>query len=90
MCLLSDPACTACGIKEESALHFICVCLTLVNLRTLIFGIPILSVSEYEWMSAGSSVKVVDLRLVLNETSIMARMQMFLTTSSIHNPSIQL
>jgi hypothetical protein len=44
----------ACGIEEESALHFICVCPTLANLRTQIFGKLILSVSEYEGMSAGS------------------------------------
>jgi hypothetical protein len=57
MGLLSDPTCAACGILEESALHFICVCPTLANLRTKIFGKPILSVSEYEGMSASSFVK---------------------------------
>jgi hypothetical protein len=60
MGLLSDPTCAACGIEEESALHFICVCPTLTNLRTQIFGKPILSVSrvsEYEGMSAGSFVQ---------------------------------
>jgi hypothetical protein len=55
--LLSDPPCAACGIEEESGLHFIRVCPTLANLRTLIFGKPILSVSEYEGMSDGSFVQ---------------------------------
>jgi hypothetical protein len=54
MGLLSDPTCTSCGIEEESALHFICVCPTLASLRTQIFGKPILIVSESEEMSAGS------------------------------------
>jgi hypothetical protein len=45
MGLLSDPTCAACGIDEESALHFICVCPTLANIRTQIFGKPILSVT---------------------------------------------
>jgi hypothetical protein len=44
MSLLSDPACAACGIEEELALHFICVCPSLANLRTKVFGKPILSV----------------------------------------------
>jgi hypothetical protein len=57
MGLLSYPACAACGIEEESALHFICVCPTLAILRTQIFGKPIRSVSEYEGMSAGSFVQ---------------------------------
>jgi hypothetical protein len=57
MDLVSDPICAACGIEEESALHFICVCPTLANLRTQIFGKPILSVSEYEEKSAGSFVQ---------------------------------
>jgi hypothetical protein len=52
-----------------------CVCLA--NLRTQIFGKPILRVREYEGMSAGCFVqfaekRAVDLRLVLNETSIMS------------------
>jgi hypothetical protein len=55
--LVSDPIFAACGIEEESELHFICVCLTQANLRTQIFGKPILSVSEYEEMSAGSFVQ---------------------------------
>jgi hypothetical protein len=45
-------------IKEEeqkSALHFICLCPILTTLRTQIFGKPILSVSEYEGMSASKS-----------------------------------
>jgi hypothetical protein len=46
MGLLSDPTCAACGIQEESALHFICVCPTQANLRTQIFGKPILSVGD--------------------------------------------
>jgi hypothetical protein len=58
MGLLSDLTCAACGIQEEAALHFICVCPTLANLRTQIFGEPILSVSEYEEMSAGSFVQI--------------------------------
>jgi hypothetical protein len=57
MGLLSDPPCAACGNEEESALHFICVCPTLANLRTQIFGNPILSVREYEEMLAGSFVQ---------------------------------
>jgi hypothetical protein len=57
MGLLSDPTCAACGIEEESALHFICVCPTLANLRTQIFGKPILSVIEHERLSAGSFVQ---------------------------------
>jgi hypothetical protein len=57
MGLLSDPSCAACGIVEESALDFICVCPTLANLRTQIIGKPILSVSEYEGMSAVSFVQ---------------------------------
>jgi hypothetical protein len=59
MGLLSDPTCAACGIEEESALHFICGSPTLANLRTPIFGKPILSVSEYEdeEMPAGSFVQ---------------------------------
>jgi hypothetical protein len=70
---LSDPTCAACGIEEESALHFICVCPTLANLKTQIFVKPILSVSEYEGMSAGSFVQFAEkngrfMRLVFNET----------------------
>jgi hypothetical protein len=57
MGLLSDRTCNACGIEKELALHFICVCPTLANLRTQIFGKPLLSVSEYERMSAGSFVQ---------------------------------
>jgi hypothetical protein len=57
MGLLSDPTCAACGIEEESALHFICVCSTLANLKAQVFGKPILSVSKYEGMSAGSFVQ---------------------------------
>jgi hypothetical protein len=57
MGVLSHPTCGACGIEEESALHFICVCSTLANLKTQIFGKPILSVSEYEGMSLGSFVQ---------------------------------
>jgi hypothetical protein len=38
MGLFTYPTCAACGIEEESALHFICVCPTLANLRTQIFG----------------------------------------------------
>jgi hypothetical protein len=53
MVLLSDPICAAYGIEEESALHFICVC----NLRTQVFVKPILSVSKYEGMLAGSFVQ---------------------------------
>jgi hypothetical protein len=60
MDLLSDPTFAACGIEEESALHFICVCPTLANLRTQIFGKPILSISEYEEMSAGSFVQFLE------------------------------
>jgi hypothetical protein len=56
--LLSDPTCAACGIEEESALHFICVFPTLAYLRTQIFCKPILSVSEYEGMSAGSFLRL--------------------------------
>jgi hypothetical protein len=70
---LSDPTCAACYIEEESALHFICVCPTLANLKTQILGKPILSVSEYEGMSAGSFVQFAEkngriMRLVFNET----------------------
>jgi hypothetical protein len=66
MGLLLDPTCAASGIEEdliwfeffyieeELALHFICICLILENLRTQIFGKPILSVGEYDEMSAGS------------------------------------
>jgi hypothetical protein len=57
MVLLSDPTCAACGIEEEPALHFICVSSTLENLRTQIFGKPILSVIEYESISSGSFVQ---------------------------------
>jgi hypothetical protein len=57
MGLLSDPTCATCGIVEESALNFICVCPTLPNLRTQIFGKLILSASEYEKMSASSFVQ---------------------------------
>jgi hypothetical protein len=57
MGLLSDPTCAAFDIEEESALHFICVCPTLANQRTQIFGKPILIVSECEEMSAGSFVQ---------------------------------
>jgi hypothetical protein len=57
MGLLSDPSCAACGIEEESALHFICVCSTLTNLRTQIFVKTKLNVSKYEGMSPGSYVQ---------------------------------
>jgi hypothetical protein len=57
MGLLSDSTCAACGIEEESAIHLICVCPTLANRRTQIFGKPILSVSKYEEMSAGFFVQ---------------------------------
>jgi hypothetical protein len=71
MGLLTDPTCAACGIEEESALHFICVCPTLANLRTQIFGKPILSVNEYEEMLAtllcNWQKRAVDLRLIFNE-----------------------
>jgi hypothetical protein len=61
MGLFSDPTCAAYGIEEESALHFICVYPTLTNLRAQILGKPILSVSEYEGMSAGSFVQFAEL-----------------------------
>jgi hypothetical protein len=57
MGLLSDPTNAACGIKEESALHFICVCLTLAKPRTQIFGKPILNPSEFEEISVGFFVQ---------------------------------
>jgi hypothetical protein len=60
--LLSDPTFAGRGIEEEPALHFICVCLTLANLRTQIFSKPILSVIEYEGMSAGSFVQFAEKR----------------------------
>jgi hypothetical protein len=56
MGLFSDSTCAACSIEEESPLPFICVCPTLANLRTQIFGKPILSVSKYEGVSTGSFV----------------------------------
>jgi hypothetical protein len=55
--LLSDLTCAACGTEEKSALHLICMCPTLANLRTQIFGKPILSPTEYEGMSVGSFVQ---------------------------------
>jgi hypothetical protein len=57
MGLLSDPTCATCGIEDESALDFICVCPALANLRNQVFGKPILSISEYEGMSAGFFVQ---------------------------------
>jgi hypothetical protein len=57
MGLLSDPTYAACGIEEKSTLHFMYVYPTLANLRTQIFGKPILSASEYQEISAGSFVK---------------------------------
>jgi hypothetical protein len=102
MGLLSDPICAACGIVEESAPHFICKCPTLANLRTLIFGKPILSVSEYEEISAGSFVKFAE-----KSSGFETRVQRNLNygvhirpnkmpacrgcfTSLIHNPSIHI
>jgi hypothetical protein len=71
MGLLSDPTCAASGIEEESTLLFICVCPTLANLRTQIFGKPILNVSKYEEMSAGPFVQFAEksgkFGLVFNE-----------------------
>jgi hypothetical protein len=58
MGLLSDPTCATCGIKEESALHCICVCPTLTNLRTQIFDKPILSASKHKDMLAGLFVQI--------------------------------
>jgi hypothetical protein len=81
MGLLSDPICAACSTEEESAcsaLHFICVCSTLASLRTQIFGKPILSVSKYEGMSAGSFMQ------------FGPRAEVFFTTSPIHNPSVSM
>jgi hypothetical protein len=57
MGLLSDPTYATCSIKNESALHFICVCPALANLRNQVFSKPILSVSKYEGMSAGFFVQ---------------------------------
>jgi hypothetical protein len=57
MGLLSDPTCAACGNEEDPALYFICVFPKLANLTTQTFGKPILSVIEYEGMSAGSFVQ---------------------------------
>jgi hypothetical protein len=61
MGLFSNPTCAACSIEEKSALHFICVRPTLASLRNQIFGKPILSVSEYEGMSAGSFVQFAEI-----------------------------
>jgi hypothetical protein len=52
MGLASDPLCAACRLEEESALHFICTCLSLSNIRTHILCEPTLSVCEYEENSA--------------------------------------
>jgi hypothetical protein len=55
MGLLSDPTCTVCGIKKESALHLY---MRVPNSGKLRFSVkPILNVSEYEEMSAGSFVQ---------------------------------
>jgi hypothetical protein len=37
-------------IEEESAVYFICVCRILANLKTHIFGKPILTVNEYDML----------------------------------------
>jgi hypothetical protein len=53
MGLLSDPRCAACGIEEESALHFI----VLANMRRCRLG-----------FLCNLRKRAVDLRLVFNET----------------------
>jgi hypothetical protein len=60
MGLASDPLCAACGIEDESAFHFICICPTLSNIRTQILGKPILSVCEFEEKSAISFMQFVE------------------------------
>jgi hypothetical protein len=93
MGLLLDRTCAACGIEEESALHFICVCSTLSNLRTHIFGKPANMRRGRLAFLCNLQKRVVDLRLVFNKTSIIgctlvARVQRLFITSPINNPSI--
>jgi hypothetical protein len=35
--LTTSPVCASCQLEKETALHFVCVCLTLATLKTRIF-----------------------------------------------------
>jgi hypothetical protein len=60
MGLALDPLCAACGLEEESAIHFLCICPSLSNIRIQILGKPILSVGEYAEKSAISFLQFVE------------------------------
>jgi hypothetical protein len=48
MGLSENPPCVACGLEEETAFHFVCVCPALSIARTREFGKPILNGREYK------------------------------------------
>jgi hypothetical protein len=52
MGLVTSPVCASFQLEEETALHFVCVCLTLATLKTRIFGKPIMNASEFTEVSA--------------------------------------
>jgi hypothetical protein len=56
MGLATSPVCASCQLEKETALHFLCVCLTLATLRTRIFGKPIVNASEFTEVSASAIV----------------------------------
>jgi hypothetical protein len=57
MGLIDEPICIACGMEDESAFHFLCNCSSLISPRMRSFSKPILSVEEYEGVSASALLR---------------------------------
>jgi hypothetical protein len=49
---IDEPICIACRMQDELAFHLLCNCPSLISLRVRTFPKPILSVEEYEGVSA--------------------------------------
>jgi hypothetical protein len=57
MRLRTNPLCVSCELEEKTALHFVCVCLTVTIMRTRIFGKPIMNAMEIAEVSASAILR---------------------------------
>jgi hypothetical protein len=57
MGLIDEPICIACGMEDESAVHLLCNCPSLISLKMRLFSKPILSVEKYEGASASALLR---------------------------------
>jgi hypothetical protein len=55
--LTTSPVCASCQLEEETALHFVRLCLNFATLRTRIFGKPIMNASEFTEASASTILR---------------------------------